>query len=457
MMRAILSSLSPPIRGGVVVLTPEQRAAIRALYVPSVLMLGGAAVLGLLVLVGRLDSSLSVYSTYGMNVMFNSLCLGIVLCYATLPSRREELKWAIPGMVMGETWRFVTHPTWWSITMRMQTFGYIAGLVALTAIAWRTWRASGDERVWARAMLLLSLIMFFFPNVSYMLHSIVVMHTPTLYDAYAYTVDGAFGFQPAAETAKRVADWPPLWYATFLVYNELPLFMIIAVLLSLRWPNACYGHLMLHMTVIGLVGFVCYKLVPMKGIDLFVNSQLDSHWPLTPPLAGSPQPYADASGATRNCYPSLHMGWMLAVYLGSRRVNPWVNRFFGACCAVMLLATLNVGHYAVDLVASFPYVVAFFGVVNVRRPHNAAPRVAAIAVGSAIFLAFTAAILRDPLGLAANPRLLAASAIAIVGISLALEQWLARTTLVTPDQEAASNLLDEGPTVFSAPEEAVPV
>lgn len=457
MMRAILSYLSPPIRGDVVVLTPEQRAAIRALYVPSVLMLGGAAILGLLVLVGRLDSSLSVYSTYGLNVMFNSLCLGIVLCYATLPARRDERMWVVPAMAVGETWRFVTHPTWWSITMRMQTFGYIAGLVALTAIAWRTWRASGDEKIWARAMLLLSLIMFFFPNVSYMLHSIVVMHTPTLYDAYAYAVDGAFGLQPAAETAKLVAAWPPLWYATFLVYNELPLFMIIAVLLSLRWPRACYGHLMLHMTVIGLVGFVCYKLVPMKGIDLFVNSQLDSHWPLTPPLNGPPQPYHDTSGATRNCYPSLHMGWMLAVYLGSRRVSRWVNAFFGFCCAIMLLATLNVGHYAVDLVAAFPYVVAFFGLINVRRLHNTVPRLAAIVLGTSLFLAFTAALLRDPLRLAESPRLLAASSATIVGVSLIAEQWLARTTLVAPEQETKSEGVEAESPAFPAAEEAVPV
>ena len=454
-MRAILSYLSPPTQDGVVVLSPEQRAAVRALYIPSVLMLGGAAVLALAMLLGRLDSSLSAYSTYGMNVMFNSLCLGIVLCYFTLPARRGELRWVLPAMVLGEGYRFIDHPTWWSITMRLQTFGYVAGLIGLAALAWRAVRAAGDEAVWARAMLLLSLIMFFFPNVSYILHGVVIMKTPVLYDAYAYTVDGTFGFQPAASAARLVADSPPFWYATFLVYNELPLFMIIAVLLGLRWPRACYGQLMLHMTLIGLVGFVCYKLVPMKGIDLFVDGQLDGNWPLTPPLDGPPQPYEDVSGATRNCYPSLHMGWMLAVWLGSRRVNRWVDAFFGLCCAIMVIATLNIGHYAVDLVASFPYVVAFFGIINSRREGNLAPRLVCVGVCGALFVAFTTTLLRDPLQMAAHPALLGAAVVLIVGTSLLLEHWLARTTVVSPALDGGATSLAQSPLLPTPAEEAV--
>lgn len=451
MMRAFLSLLSPPVTGGTLVLSPEQRAAVRALYVPSVLMLGGSAVLMLLVALGHVQSTLSTFTTYGQNVMFNSLCLGIILCYATLPVRRNELSWVVPLATLAEVARFVGHPADWSITMRLQTFGYLSGLVCLVAIFFRAVRVAGDEGLWARAMLLLSLIMFFFPNVSYMLHTIVIHHTPTLYDGYAYVVDGAFGIQPAAEVNILVRSSQLMWHLTFLVYNELPLFMIVAVLLSLRWPRACYGHLMLHMTVIGLVGFICYTLVPMKGIDLFVGDV----WPYDMPRDITPAPFDDGSGATRNCYPSLHMGWMLAVWFGCRRANPWVSRFFGACVAVMAFATLNVGHYVVDLVASFPYVVAFFGLINVRRETNATSRAVAVAGGTALFTAFTVALLRDPLGLAAHPTALAVTAAAIVGVALMLEGWLCRTTCVAPsDDETAEHEVAGALPRYPAPEEA---
>lgn len=437
MLRRLLSYLSPPTEGGVVVLTPEQRAAVRALYTPSVLMLGGSAVLMLAVYLGYVQSTLSTFTTYGENVMFNSLCLGILVCYATLPARRGELRWVVPLGIVGELIRFVNHPSWWSFTMRLQTFGYVSGLITLVFIGWRAWRAEGDEALWARAMLLLSLIMFFFPNVSWMLHTIVINHTPTLVDAYAYTVDGAFGVQPAAQAALLVKSSTFMWYLTFYVYNELPLFMIIAVLLSLRWPRACYGQLMLHMTLIGLVGFICYKMVPMKGIDLFVGEP----WPAGPlPHVSPPAPYDDASGATRNCYPSLHLGWMLAIFFGTRRVARWVTAFFGFCVAVMVVATLNVGHYAVDLVASVPYVVAFFGLINVAREGNRTSRVAAVAVGTALFCGFTWAMLHDPEGLASSPARLAVIVGLILALALGVENWMANTTVTRPTADEIAGL-----------------
>ncbi|MHB2016773.1 MAG: phosphatase PAP2 family protein [Candidatus Xenobia bacterium] len=400
-------------------LTEAQRIALQDLKIPGAMVLGGAALFVLAVLFGFVVVPVSSMATYADNVMFNSLCLGIVLCYATLPYRPQEARWVIASAVAGEAVRWMSHPDWWSATMRLQGFGFVAGLACLAGLAWRAWRSEGDEMAWARGMLTLSAIMFMFPNISTWMHALLIRHTPLLYDAYAYRVDGAFGFEPAALVASLVAHHQPLWYATFLTYNELPLCMTVAVLLGLLYPERCYGRLMLHFVAIGVVGFLCYALVPMKGIDLFVGAG----YPTTlPPARGVPLPYLDHSQATRNCYPSLHLGWMLAILLGVRRVSRRVRAAFLALVIAMVLATLNVGHYAVDLVAAVPFVVCFHGLINRQVRREAAGG------GAALFVLFTVALRATPGQVATHPVLLAVLVALTIGGSLWLEDRMAQAT-----------------------------
>lgn len=412
-------------------LSDAQRKAVRGLFLPGLMMLGSA----LLLLVSKqVDAPWSTFRGPPESIMFNHMCLGIVLCYLALPRRRLEMWWVVAFGIAGEYVHWINHDASWDFWTRVECIGYAVGVVCLFAIAWRLCSSRGDEQLWSKGMLLLSLIMFFFANVSWWLHLLVIKHTPTLYDAYSYTVDGAFGFQPAAEAVKMVNHSTVLRFLVPFTYDDLPLFMIIAVLITLKWPEKCYGNLMLHFVAIGLAAYVCYWLFPMKGIDLFVGEGYPHVLPDEVPL----MPYADDSGAFRNCYPSLHMGWMLAIYFAVRSVDPWLKYLCVSLVGLMVISTLDVGHYAVDVVAAVPYVIAFFGVVNRPTRSNRRARIWTAVGGFLLFALFSISLITKAAYLAEHPSALFALLMWTVGGALLLERWLAQTTFVSEDELVSS-------------------
>jgi PAP2 superfamily len=425
-------------------LTSAQRVAVRQLFGPGHLVLAITGLFVVLTLAGHTQTRFSSITQFADNVMFNSLCLGIVLCYATLPLRRGEARVVAALALVAEGVRMFCHPAWWDFWMRLQGLGYGAGVVAFGGIIVRRLRAQADdERLWASGMLYLSLAMFLFPNISTWLHQLVIRATPLIYDAYGYKVDGALGFQPSAVVTRFVHAHPTLHLWVFLTYNELPLFMIAAVLISLKWPEACYRRLMLHMIGIGLVGMLCYCVFPMKGEDL-VLGKLFPDGPL-PELALAP--IADSTDATRNSYPSLHLGWMLSCYFGVRRVHPWVRRTGLTLVGLMVLATLNVAHYAIDLVASFPYVVTFLGLLSALEPSRRRVGLQAALGAAAMLAVFTGLVLHAPLLLADHPLFLLGMCTAVVSGSVWLERRLSASFV-----PAASHAETEPAAEGSAPE-----
>jgi hypothetical protein len=437
-MGALVPWLAPRSESGVLVLTPTQREAARMTAIPAAVVLGATAIMVAAGLAGWTSLDLRALQGCHNSAMFNSGGLGIALCYATLPINPMELWFMAPVVIGGETIHYLSYGSGWAWTTRLRGFGFVLSLACVAAIVWRSCRSRGDERLWAGTMLLLSLIMLANPIVSYAIHGVVITHTPHLYDEFTYRVDSVFGMQPSAAAYILVGLSKTLAYMTFLVYNELPLLMMLAVLVSLRWPRASHGHLMLHFMVIGMFGFVCYWLMPAKGCDLFVGDD----YPYSGPLIHVPRLFFDGGGDTRNCYPSLHLGWMLAIYLGVRQVHPWLRRFLMLCLATMALATLSVGHYAVDLVASFAYVVAFFGIINRRTARNRLPRIAAALGGGALFVMFSLLVFHWPLVIGASLSTFSLFAALTVGGALGLERWLARAT-ISPAHDRSGFVVDD--------------
>ncbi len=417
-------------------LTLDQRDAVKALSLPAIMILGGSAFLALGIATGFVNVSIDRFYGSIDNVMYNSLCLGMVMCYATMPFRRGEALWVYSLGLAGEVYRFFwSHPASWSTFDRFGAVGFAAALCAICGMAWRFFNSRGDERLWARGMFLLSLVMLFFPHVSTWLHIVVIHHAPMVYDQFGYKVDGTFGFQPAAEAARIMRNGTVMPYIAFYTYNELPLLMITAVLLGLKNPESTYGHLTLHFMVIGTVGFLCYWLFPMIGINLFVG---DANFPNGPlPLVTTPVPYHEAIGYARNCYPSLHLGWTLAVFLGVRRVDPRVRVFLFLYVCTMILSTLNVGHYGVDLVGSVPYVVAFFGAVNRQSGRNRLSRMVSFGLGGGLFAVWSALVFHAPVFASTHPAVTFSTVCLVVVGSLVLEDWLANSTVdVMEDRNA---------------------
>jgi hypothetical protein len=109
--------------------------------------------------------------------------------------------------------------------------------------------------------------------------------------------------------------------------------------------------------VLGLIGPLIYLMFPLVGPTYAFGSagggfQVGDFWPaLLPPVDGTPVFIAFDTSTPRNCMPSLHTAWALAVFIHSRSGPRWL-RIGGTCWLVgTLAATLGFGfHYGVDLV-----------------------------------------------------------------------------------------------------------
>ena len=145
------------------------------------------------------------------------------------------------------------------------------------------------------------------------------------------------------------------------VYIELPVAAIVVAVWQLRhvvsggWPR---HYLVRTFLVLGLVGPLIYVVFPVVG-PVFAYGvegdgfQLGNYWPaVVPPFDPSPGAFAFDDETPRNCMPSMHTAWALAVCLHAWRGPMWMRcgGVFWLVCT--LSATLGFGyHYGVDLVA----------------------------------------------------------------------------------------------------------
>ena len=184
---------------------------------------------------------------------------------------------------------------------------------------------------------------------------------PKVFDEYALLADHALA-QPSwlvgrlVEAAGAVPNAALHW-----VYIELPLAAMVVAIYQLRnvrtagWPP---HFLVPTFLVLSLVGPVIYLLFPVVGPEFAFGSaghsfQVGNYWPHTvPPIQLSPRPLAFDGFTPRNCMPSMHTAWALAIFLHSRGGPRWLRWGGALWLACTIAATLGFGyHYGVDLVA----------------------------------------------------------------------------------------------------------
>ncbi|WP_433607105.1 DUF5933 domain-containing protein [Prescottella agglutinans] len=185
---------------------------------------------------------------------------------------------------------------------------------------------------------------------------ITVITRPMVLDQYVQLADHALG-NPSWVMGNVVDALGSVGYGVLhWVYIELPVAAIVVALYQLRkgWPS---HHLVRTFLLIGLIGPVFYILFPVVGPIFAFGAdgngfQVGDFWPEVVPfdLTPSAMPFDDAT--PRNCMPSLHTAWSLALFIHSRQ-GPWWLRWGGTFWFVCTLtATLGFGyHYGVDLVA----------------------------------------------------------------------------------------------------------
>ncbi|MET8797856.1 DUF5933 domain-containing protein [Nocardia sp. NPDC004568] len=244
--------------------------------------------------------------------------------------------------------------------------GPVLVLTAVALVAWLRW--TGVERRNALHAAALGALLILATKVGDVWLHITVDLRPRVLDQYVMLADHALG-DPAWVMGRVLETLGPIPDAVLhWVYIELPAAAIVVAVWQLRsvaasgrWPN---HYLVRTFLVLGLVGPLVYILFPVVG-PMFAYGvdgngfQLGNFWPnVLPPLDRAPEAMAFDSFSPRNCMPSMHTAWALALFLHTRRNSNgslaptwlrWGGMFWLLCT---LAATLGFGyHYGVDLVA----------------------------------------------------------------------------------------------------------
>ncbi len=244
----------------------------------------------------------------------------------------------------------------------MWTFGN-GPLIVLTGLAvivgWRRWARS--ERTTALRGVAFGLLLVIATKVGDTWLRITAIIRPVVLDEYALLADHALA-QPSWLLGRLIHAGGPILDAAFhWVYIELPVAAMVVAIYQLRnvstggWPR---HFLIPTFLVLGLIGPLIYVFFPVVGPDFAFGSagrgfELGDFWPhAVPRINLSPKAIAFDASTPRNCMPSMHTAWALAVFLHSR-VGPRWLRMGGALWLVCTVAaTLGFGyHYGVDLLA----------------------------------------------------------------------------------------------------------
>ncbi|MBF6241661.1 phosphatase PAP2 family protein [Nocardia otitidiscaviarum] len=239
------------------------------------------------------------------------------------------------------------------------------------ALGWRRARADGTDSTpyttALRATALGALLILATKVGDVWLH-ITVLAGPNVLDPYLVLADHALG-DPSWVLGRVVEALGPVGYAVLhWVYIELPVAAMAVAAWQLRgvvtervWPR---HYLVRTFLVLGLVGPVVYVFFPVVG-PMFAYGpdghglQLGNYWPqLVPPIDPTPAALPFDEVTPRNCMPSMHTAWALAVFLHSRRdadgapAPRWLRWGGTFWLVATLTATLGFGyHYGVDLIA----------------------------------------------------------------------------------------------------------
>ncbi len=236
------------------------------------------------------------------------------------------------------------------------TFGNGA-LIVLVGLA--VWAAAGwreQPRPEALKGVGLGLILILATKISDTWLHITALARPEVLDEYVQTADHSLG-NPSWWMGRLVETSGLMGHRILeTVYIQLPLGAIIVALYQLRkgWPS---HHLVRTFLVIGMIGPAFYLLFPVVGpVYAFGASghgfAVSHVWPTFGNMDLSPAALAFDDFTPRNCMPSLHTAWAVAIFVHSRQGPFWLRAFGTFWLVCTLVATLGFGyHYGVDLLA----------------------------------------------------------------------------------------------------------
>ncbi|GGK51705.1 phosphatase PAP2 family protein [Nocardia camponoti] len=278
----------------------------------------------------------------------------------------------------------------------------LTGIVVVALLRWH-----GAERVNALRAAALGALLILATKVGDVWLHVSSAARPRVFDEYLALADHALG-EPSWQMGRLLDVLGPEVYAVLhWVYIELPVAAIVVAVWQLRrvvptgvWPT---HYLVRTFLVLGLVGPLCYVIFPVVG-PMFAYG-VDGHgfavgdyWPsVVPPIDASPGSLLFDGFTPRNCMPSMHTAWALAVFIHTRRdvdgsPAPLLLRWGGTFWLVATLsATLGFGyHYGVDLIAGAVLCMTVESALRAPELGWGAARVRVVGLGAGLFVALLA-------------------------------------------------------------------
>ncbi|MBH5334702.1 inositol phosphorylceramide synthase [Streptomyces pactum] len=269
---------------------------------------------------------------------------------------------------------------------------------------------------------------------------------PDVLDPYLATADHALG-NPSWVAGRLLRATEPI--GTHLldwVYAELAVAAVVVALYQLRkvgterrFPR---HHLVRTFLLIGLLGPAFYMIFPVVG-PIFaygpgtsgtggVEWAVVNVWPDTLPVIGTPGPVPYDELTPRNCMPSLHTAWAVAIFIHTR-TGPRLLRYAGTFWLVATLgATLGFGyHYGVDLIAGVVFALTVEAALRAYDRGWDRSGIQLVAHGTVVFAALLVSYRFLPVEMADHPWL--AGPLMLLAMASVIHAYLRTTRAWQPE------------------------
>lgn len=194
-------------------------------------------------------------------------------------------------------------------------------------------------------------------SITPLLDLTVTLH-PKAWDGVVYLIDSSLGFNPSVLVAQGIEQFPAFQSLLAFVYGWSPLAILFLFGLQLRKKQMPPANILLVWAVSTIAGLMAYHLCPVAGpAHLFGAANFPDH---IPPISTIPTTLNFVDPAYRNGFPSLHFGMALMVLFTARyQYSRLISAAYFLLAALLFVSTLANGeHYLIDLVVSFPFVIA---------------------------------------------------------------------------------------------------
>jgi hypothetical protein len=294
----------------------------------------------------------SIFLTTHLLFLTSSLISSLVFYLCSRPRRAEVLATLAGGLLL--TWRFGLFGPAYAQAMVFLSYWSVFA-IAVSFFAPLLFQKQIKQRVPVLEAMLA-------PPALELLAAVLLGYlnrlVPNTLDYYLFAFDGSLGFQPGFAVAQFLARHAVLRIPAECAYLNLTLAFSVAYLLQ-RKNSVTQAQLFLRFIIwLGVAGFAFYAIFPAAGTEVLFRGRFPQSPPAIAEIAIRQTPDLIEP---RNCLPSLHTAWVLALWYTcpKRRV---LRVCMGAYAAFTLLYTLSCGHYLADMIVAVPFTAAIYAI-----------------------------------------------------------------------------------------------